>query len=83
VFLRGIGCDRCRHTGYRGRLGLYEVLPATRPIVEAILRRSDAAAMTETAITGGMRTLLAEGVRQAVEGQTSLEEVLRANAIAV
>jgi len=83
VFWRGAGCERCRHSGYRGRVGLYEILPATRPILEAVLQRADAAALTAVAIAGGMRTLMAEGVRQAVEGQTSLEEALRANAISV
>jgi excisionase family DNA binding protein len=78
VFLRGRGCERCRHTGYRGRVALYELLPATRPIVEAVLHRADAAALSAIAVEEGMRTLAAEGVRQAVEGQTSLEEALRA-----
>ncbi len=83
VFLRGMGCDRCRHSGYRGRVALYELLPSTRPVVEAILHRADTAALTTIALAEGMRTLIAEGVRQAVEGQTSLEEALRTNAIAV
>lgn len=81
VFFRGLGCDRCRRTGYRGRIGLYELLPADRPVVEAVLRRADVAELTAVAISSGMRTLLAEGIRQAVEGNTSLEEALRANAV--
>ncbi|MCW3051697.1 MAG: hypothetical protein JWN14_867 [Chthonomonadales bacterium] len=59
------------------------MLPTTRPILEAVLQRADAAVLTAIAIAGGMRTQMAEGVRQAVEGQTSLEEALRANAISV
>ena len=83
VFLRGIGCDQCRNRGYRGRMGLYEVLTMTEPLTEAILRRAPWEELTEIAVAGGMRTLLADGIRKAVEGQTSLEEVLRVAAVSV
>jgi len=77
VFVRGAGCDQCRGRGYRGRMGLHEVLTLTEPLTEAILRRAPVEELRDIAIENGMRTLLADGVRKAVEGQTTIEEVLR------
>ena len=77
VFVRGAGCERCRGRGYFGRVGLYEVLPMTEPLAEAVLRRAPAEELAAIAVAGGMRTLLADGVRKAVAGQTTVEEVLR------
>lgn len=75
--MRGVGCERCRGRGYWGRVGLYEVLTLTEPLTEAVLRRAPVEELTALAVAGGMRTLLADGLRKAVEGQTTVEEVLR------
>ena len=72
VFVRGAGCDQCRGRGYRGRMGLHEVLTLTEPLTEAILRRAPVEELRDIAIENGMRTLLADGVRKAVEGQTTI-----------
>jgi excisionase family DNA binding protein len=77
IFVRGAGCDQCRGRGYRGRMGLHEVLTLTAPLTEAILRRAPVEELRDIAIENGMRTLLADGIRKAAEGQTTIEEVLR------
>jgi excisionase family DNA binding protein len=76
-FVAGAGCEQCRGRGYRGRAGLYEVLTMTEALTEAVLRRAPVEELTELAVSSGMRTLLADGIRKAVEGQTTVEEVMR------
>ena len=83
VFVSGVGCEQCRGRGYRGRAGLYEVLTLTEALTEAVLRRAPVEELTEIAVTHGMRTLLADGIRKAVEGQTTVEEVMRVVSVSV
>ena len=83
VFVRGVGCEQCRGRGFRGRTGLYEVLPMTEALTEAILRRAPVEELTDIAVEGGMRTLLADGIRKAVEGLTTIEEVMRVVTVSV
>ena len=83
VFVRGTGCEQCRGRGYRGRMGLYEVLPMTEALTEAVLRRAPLEELTDLAVAGGMRTLLADGIRKAVEGHTTVEEVMRVVSVSV
>ena len=83
VFVRGAGCEQCRGRGFRGRTGLYEVLPMTEPLAEAVLRRAPVEELTDIAVAGGMRTLLADGIRKAVEGLTTIEEVMRVVTVSV
>ncbi len=82
AFVRGAGCEHCRGRGYRGRMGLYEVLPMTEDLAEAVLRRAPAEELADIAMERGMRTLLADGVRKAAEGLTTLEEVMRVVTVA-
>ena len=82
-FVAGVGCEQCRGRGYRGRAGLYEVLTLTEALTEAVLRRAPAEELTELAVASGMRTLLADGIRKAVEGQTTVEEVMRVVSVSV
>ncbi len=77
VFYRGRGCERCRGRGYAGRIALYEVLTMSSALAGALLRRAPAEELMDLAVSGGMRTLLADGIRKAVDGQTTVEEVLR------
>ncbi len=77
VFFHAAGCEQCRGRGYLGEIGLYEVLTRTEPLAEAVLRRASAEELAAIAVSGGMRTLLADGVRKAAAGKTTLEEVLR------
>lgn len=77
TFMRGAGCGNCRHTGYRGRTGLYEVMEVNHEIQGLIARRADTAEIEAAAIRNGMTTLAADGLRKAAEGITSLAEVAR------
>ncbi len=77
VFFQATGCEQCRGRGYIGEMGLYEVLTMTEPLAEAVLRRAPVNELAAIAVSGGMRTLLADGVRKAAAGKTTLEEVLR------
>jgi type IV pilus assembly protein PilB len=77
VVYRPRGCPRCGGLGYRGRLGLYEVMTVDDALRELIVRGAGAAALREAALAAGMRTLRDEGLARALDGTTSLEEVLR------
>jgi type IV pilus assembly protein PilB len=74
------GCDRCNHTGYRGRLGIFEVLTMNEEIRALILRRASADEIAEVATRGGMRRLREDGLEKIKLGMTSPAEVLRVTA---
>jgi CheY-like chemotaxis protein len=73
----GPGCGFCAQTGYKGRLGLFEVVRITRTMRELIVARASETAMREEAVAGGMRSMRADGLAKAIAGRTTLEEVLR------
>ncbi len=75
---RGKGCHACSGTGYRGRIGIFEVLAVTESIRTAIMERANAAEIEAKAIAEGMASMLDDGLRKVVAGETTLEEVLRA-----
>jgi general secretion pathway protein E len=77
AFYRPEGCAKCIHTGYSGRTGLYEILPADEAVRSMILTRADADGIKALAISRGMRTILAAGAEKVLAGSTSVEEVLR------
>jgi type IV pilus assembly protein PilB len=72
-----VGCVRCNHTGYRGRLGIYEVMPITTGLRALILEKASADEMREFARGEGMSMLREDGVRKIRDGVTSVAEVLR------
>jgi len=74
---RGKGCQECNNTGYFGRIGIFEVLPVTEKIARLVIERSAALDIEKTAVSEGMVTLKQDGYLKAVEGTTTLEEVLR------
>jgi type II secretory ATPase GspE/PulE/Tfp pilus assembly ATPase PilB-like protein len=76
-FYYGKGCGSCGGTGYFGRVGVYEVLEMNDFIREAIMRRADAGEIKKIAIKNGMVTLLEDGFKKALTGQTTIEEILR------
>ena len=76
-FFRGRGCEACRHTGYRGRTGIYEMLVIDDPIRNLIMQRANANMIKTTAVQRSMRTLLQAGARKVLAGRTTAEEVLR------
>lgn len=76
-FLRGEGCDMCAHTGYRGRVGLFEVLPISDKLRMMVLRGAATSEVRETAIEEGMVPLMKDGMLKVQEGITTPSEVLR------
>ena len=74
---KAVGCLECRHTGYRGRAGLYELLVMSEAARASVHPAMDAAALRRQAIQDGMRPLRLAGAMQVAEGLTTIEEVLR------
>jgi type IV pilus assembly protein PilB len=74
---RATGCRTCSHTGYYGRTVLAEVMPMTEDIERMIIEQQSIVAMERTAVEQGMRTLRKDGLIKALQGKTTLEEVLR------
>jgi len=77
VLYKGNGCDQCGNTGYRGRIGIFEVLPVTERIGRLILERASASEIEKTAVEEGMISMKQDGYLKAVEGISSIDEVLR------
>lgn len=71
------GCDNCNHTGYKGRMGIYEVLETTENIQKLIVGNSTSDTIQMQAIKDGMVTMQLDGFIKALRGQTSVEEILR------
>jgi type IV pilus assembly protein PilB len=74
---RGKGCDRCNGTGYKGRVGLYEVMEITEELRELILVGASSLELKRKAVDEGMITLRRSGLRKVIEGVTTIEEVAR------
>jgi type IV pilus assembly protein PilB len=72
-----VGCRRCGGSGYRGRMGLYEVMTVTAEVRNMALQRSSAEEIREVAVRQGMRRLRDDGLEKARQGLTSIAEVLR------
>ncbi|MCB1875239.1 MAG: type II secretion system ATPase GspE [Chromatiales bacterium] len=71
------GCDECGHTGFRGRVGIHELLTLTDPLRRLVLDRADAGVLQAKARELGMRTMYEDGILKAALGLTTVEEVLR------
>ncbi|WP_119673881.1 type II/IV secretion system protein [Deinococcus sp. RM] len=75
--MRGAGCNRCGGTGYKGRMGIHELMVIDEPLRVAIGSGKNATEITEVAINqSGMKTLRQDGIEKALKGVTTLEEVL-------
>jgi len=74
---RGAGCAACSQTGYRGRIGIFELMVLNDDIRRLIGGKADSTAIKQAAITNGMVTLKQEGAERVLQGQTTLEEVMR------
>ncbi len=74
---RGKGCDHCRGSGYRGRLGVFELMVMNDRLRSLALAGSGADEIRNAAVEGGMRTLPQDGVQKVLEGITTFEELLR------
>jgi type IV pilus assembly protein PilB len=77
TFYRGRGCASCGHTGMKGRVAIYEVMPITPELRTLILHNASTAEIRELAQQQGMRTLRQAGLVKVLEGTTTPQEVLR------
>ena len=71
-----VGCDECRHTGFRGRIGIYEILQLSSPLRTLITEATDVEALRQQAISGGMQPLRVSGAEKVQRGVTTPGEVL-------
>src|SRR3954464_6274618 len=75
--LKGKGCEKCNNTGYKGRVGLYEVMDITDELRELVLVGASGLELRRKAIEEGMLTLRQSGLRKVKDGLTTIEEVAR------
>jgi type IV pilus assembly protein PilB len=76
-FYKAAGCDQCNQTGYRGRVGLYEVMRVTDKVRRLIASRASEEALRDAALAGGMVSLGEDGLAKVKSGLTTAEELLR------
>jgi len=76
IFKAG-GCSKCNNTGYKGRIGVYEVMLVSESIERLTVERATAEEIKKTAISEGMKTLKTDGFEKVLRGATSIEEVMR------
>lgn len=74
---KGAGCEKCGHTGYVGRFGIYEVLPVTNEIQDLVLSKSSPRKLYEAAAKFGMITMKQDGVIKVLRGETTMDEIIR------
>lgn len=74
------GCDRCHHTGYAGRMGIFELLPIDENLRSIILKASDSVSLKRAAVAQGFQVMRVDGIRKILKGLTSIEEVLAVTA---
>ena len=79
IFYRGEGCADCFNTGYRGRIGVFEIMEVNEEIRNLIAENGTTEELEEAAKRSGMRTLRQNGIRYVLDGTTSIEEMLKAS----
>jgi type IV pilus assembly protein PilB len=77
TFMKGKGCGNCQKAGYRGRMGIYEMMLMSGKIREMAFKGESSQHIRKVAVAGGMSTLYRDGMLKAMKGLTSIEEVLR------
>lgn len=75
-FLKGAGCDICNRTGYKGRQGIFEILPMTEAVKELLLKSAAGSQIKDKAVEEGMVTMQQDGILKVLAGITTLEEVI-------
>lgn len=73
----GKGCKVCHNTGYHGRIGIFEVLEVTQEVRDAVTSKKNADEIGKIAQSQGMTTMIEDGLKKVLVGQTTIEEVLR------
>ncbi len=76
-FFRGKGCEKCGHTGYRGRKGIYEVLEVTAAVQDLIMKRAPTSQIEAKAVEEGMVLMWQDGFIKCLQGKTTIEEIIR------
>lgn len=76
-FMRGSGCEKCYDTGYKGRVGIYELLEVTRELRDLIARNAPIEELRKSAMANGFKTLGEQAIELVEQGATSLDEILR------
>ena len=74
---RAAGCPKCFHTGYKGRVGIFEIMQMNRKLKSMILQTYDAQQIMSEALKGGTVSLRQDGIRKVVDGVSTIEEVIR------
>lgn len=81
VLYRGKGCSKCNNTGYNGRVGIFEALEVTESVSKLILKRASTQDIQAAAVSNGMIRMAQDGFMKALEGITTVEEVLRVQTV--
>jgi type IV pilus assembly protein PilB len=76
-FFYGKGCELCRNSGYKGRLGVYEWLRMSEGVRDLVVARASTLVIKQKALEQGMRTLRDDGLRAIFDGATSIEEIVK------
>ncbi|MEK7618349.1 MAG: GspE/PulE family protein [Patescibacteria group bacterium] len=74
---KGEGCEKCGHTGYQGRMGIFEVLPLTTEVQDLVLSKTAAYKIYELANKMGMITMKQDGIIKVLKGETTMDEIIR------
>lgn len=77
MLYKGVGCEKCDHTGFLGRIGIFEVLRVTEKIAKFIMERADATTIEKSSIEDGMIIMKQDGYLKVLDSVTTLEEVIR------
>ncbi|MFT7579004.1 MAG: general secretion pathway protein E [Myxococcota bacterium] len=79
-FFRAVGCSECFDSGYKGRMGIHEIMPVDDDIRSLVMQNMDAARIKKTAVANGMLTLREDGATKVMAGLTSIDEIMRVTA---
>ena len=74
---KGSGCKYCNESGYKGRLGIFEILTLSEESRELIINKSSSEKIRDAAVRNGMKIILDDGINKIIQGQTTIEEVVR------
>jgi general secretion pathway protein E len=80
---QAVGCTDCRHTGYKGRTGIYEMMPYSPTLQGMVTRGANMHELRKQALKEGMKALRLSGLQKVADGVTSIEEVVRVTPIAL
>ena len=77
---KGAGCPACGGTGYKGRLGIYEIMEINEGIKDLVIKRASSHEIKKVARKNGMRTLRGAALKKVLDGETTVDEMLRVTA---